>query len=69
MLMVVEILLCLQKVERVETLRNGFLRPVIYIIIGIISLGVAATLGIVAGALLFLAAAFWLIMPILMSLQ
>jgi hypothetical protein len=62
---IVEILLCFPSCTRIHTIRIGFMRPIIYVALGILSLGAAASLGIAAGSLIFAAAAIWLFLAIL----
>jgi hypothetical protein len=65
----VEILLCIPSLTRVQTLRNGFLRPLVYLPLGVLTLGVAASLGIAAAALILAAAALWLVLALMAALQ
>jgi hypothetical protein len=63
---VLEVLLCIPQVARtVDGLREGFVRPVIYLLLGILVMGCAASLGIAAAACILLATAIWGFLAIL----
>ena len=67
LLAIVEIGLMLD-VKFFERFRIAFVRPVIYIIMGVATLGVCADLGIATGTLTIIAGIVWLIIEILSAL-
>jgi hypothetical protein len=57
---VIEVLMCIDATARVvEPMKDGFMRPAIYFILGILVMGCAATLGIVGAACILLASLLW----------
>jgi hypothetical protein len=64
----VEIAMCVPQVTQVNVLKLGYVRPILYIACGILTLGVVGDLGIAAGSIILICAAFWLILAIAATL-
>jgi hypothetical protein len=59
-----EIAMSLPRITSVNRRQVGYLRPIVYLALGFLTLGASARLGIVTGSIMLIWAMFWLLLAV-----